>query len=488
MSTPTGSWVSTRRTRIVIAADFEGIDDPPTTGQNAPISGTTRHHQRRVASRGCYVRRHDLRRLSRRQPRGQRRPRLPPALGLDPAGRDGRHDPVRRPRPDRRSVRRRPRRSPGLGPCPNRRPRSTPTRTSSSPPAPASSRAGVLTTARGRTSPIRSTQSRTRRPTAPSPAPAPRGSPGFNAPPPNNPPVAAAEGLLDSEEHTNWSSPLRASSATTPTPTATADRRPRGRCRARHPDARTRTEDSRTTPTPATTVPTASPTRPTTEQMTRIPSPCRWWSATSGSPSMAARTLATGRPGQAGPPAVHHRDLVQADRTGRRQHDRQRRDHQPRPAPDPRCRAGRGLERRRQLDPGYRHDEPGIRDRGRLRRDRRPAHDRPERPDQRHDAHHRQRCWHHAAATFDGTTFAVYLDGNLEASVDPGFHPRWDSIQPVAMGAMIQSGTLGPTAGRFEGVLDEARVWDHARIGDRHHRQHEPRAHLRHRPRRALGS
>ena len=71
--------------------------------------------------------------------------------------------------------------------------------------------------------------------------------------------------------------------------------------------------------------------------------------------------------------------------------------------------------------------------------------------------------WHHAAATFDGTTWSVYLDGNLEASVDPGFHPRWDSIQPVALGAMIQSGALGPTAGRFDGVIDEARVWDHAR-------------------------
>ena len=27
--------------------------------------------------------------------------------------------------------------------------------------------------------------------------------------------------------------------------------------------------------------------------------------------------------------------------------------------------------------------------------------------------------WHHAAATFDGTTFAVYLDGNLEARSTP---------------------------------------------------------------------
>ena len=72
--------------------------------------------------------------------------------------------------------------------------------------------------------------------------------------------------------------------------------------------------------------------------------------------------------------------------------------------------------------------------------------------------------WHHAAATFDGTTFAVYLDGNLEASVDPGFHPRDDSAQGVGLGTMIETdGTT--THGRFDGVIDEARVWDHARTG-----------------------
>ena len=72
--------------------------------------------------------------------------------------------------------------------------------------------------------------------------------------------------------------------------------------------------------------------------------------------------------------------------------------------------------------------------------------------------------WHHAAATFDGTTFAVYLDGNLEASGTPGFHPRSDSAQHVALGTMIETdGTT--THGRFDGVLDEARVWNVARSG-----------------------
>ena len=68
--------------------------------------------------------------------------------------------------------------------------------------------------------------------------------------------------------------------------------------------------------------------------------------------------------------------------------------------------------------------------------------------------------WHHAAASFNGTTWAVYLDGNLEASATPGLHPRSDSTQGVALGAMLMStGPFSPTAGRFQGVLDEARVW-----------------------------
>ena len=78
--------------------------------------------------------------------------------------------------------------------------------------------------------------------------------------------------------------------------------------------------------------------------------------------------------------------------------------------------------------------------------------------------------WHHAAATFDGTTWAVYLDGNLEASSTPGYHPRSDSRQGVGLGTMITTddfGNMPSYLGRFEGVIDEARVWDHARtIGE----------------------
>jgi VCBS repeat-containing protein len=69
--------------------------------------------------------------------------------------------------------------------------------------------------------------------------------------------------------------------------------------------------------------------------------------------------------------------------------------------------------------------------------------------------------WHHAAATYDGTTWRLYLDGNLEATLVVGATPRSDTIQKAALGTMLQSN--GTTAnGRFQGVLDEARVWNYA--------------------------
>ncbi|HST14059.1 MAG TPA: LamG-like jellyroll fold domain-containing protein, partial [Gaiellaceae bacterium] len=71
--------------------------------------------------------------------------------------------------------------------------------------------------------------------------------------------------------------------------------------------------------------------------------------------------------------------------------------------------------------------------------------------------------WHHAAATYDGSTWKLYLDGNLETTLAVNQPVRSDSIQRVGLGAMITS--TGTALGRFQGVLDEARVWDHARTG-----------------------
>ncbi|MGD9795053.1 MAG: LamG-like jellyroll fold domain-containing protein, partial [Acidimicrobiia bacterium] len=71
--------------------------------------------------------------------------------------------------------------------------------------------------------------------------------------------------------------------------------------------------------------------------------------------------------------------------------------------------------------------------------------------------------WHHAAATYDGTTWRLYLDGNLEATLAVNATPRADSIQHAAIGTMLNSsGAPGNTA-RFHGIIDEARVWSGAR-------------------------
>jgi hypothetical protein len=70
--------------------------------------------------------------------------------------------------------------------------------------------------------------------------------------------------------------------------------------------------------------------------------------------------------------------------------------------------------------------------------------------------------WHHAAATYDGTTWQLYLDGNLEATLAVGQPCASASIQPAALASSIRSN--GTTAqGYFDGVLDEVRIWDSAR-------------------------
>ncbi|MBX3740394.1 MAG: metallophosphoesterase [Akkermansiaceae bacterium] len=70
--------------------------------------------------------------------------------------------------------------------------------------------------------------------------------------------------------------------------------------------------------------------------------------------------------------------------------------------------------------------------------------------------------WYHAAASFDGSAWKLYLNGNLEAEGDTGNQaPSPDADRNTTYGsAMNASGT---PAGFFLGMMDEVRVWNRAR-------------------------
>ena len=69
--------------------------------------------------------------------------------------------------------------------------------------------------------------------------------------------------------------------------------------------------------------------------------------------------------------------------------------------------------------------------------------------------------WYHAAATYDGTTWKLYLNGNLDQTLVGAFTPRADSIQHAGLGTAFNS--TGVAAGFFKGQMDEARIWNFAR-------------------------
>ena len=74
--------------------------------------------------------------------------------------------------------------------------------------------------------------------------------------------------------------------------------------------------------------------------------------------------------------------------------------------------------------------------------------------------------WHHVAASYDGSTWRLYVDGALQTTLVVGaFTPRFDSIQHAAIGTALNStGGVGTqTQGFFNGAIDEVRIWNYAR-------------------------
>ena len=68
--------------------------------------------------------------------------------------------------------------------------------------------------------------------------------------------------------------------------------------------------------------------------------------------------------------------------------------------------------------------------------------------------------WYHAAATYDGSEWKLYLNGILEANLTVGKVPRYDSIQDNAVGTALTSG--GIPQGYFNGTIDEVAIWEEA--------------------------
>ncbi len=69
--------------------------------------------------------------------------------------------------------------------------------------------------------------------------------------------------------------------------------------------------------------------------------------------------------------------------------------------------------------------------------------------------------WYHAAATYDGNQWRLYLNGVLEAELTVGKAARNDSLQHAALAAALDS--TGAPDGFFAGKLDEVRIWNYAR-------------------------
>jgi hypothetical protein len=69
--------------------------------------------------------------------------------------------------------------------------------------------------------------------------------------------------------------------------------------------------------------------------------------------------------------------------------------------------------------------------------------------------------WYHAAVTFDGQKWKLYLNGVLDGQDSIGVLPQSGSIQHAAIASALTS--TGAAQGYFQGVIDEVRIWNTAR-------------------------
>jgi hypothetical protein len=69
--------------------------------------------------------------------------------------------------------------------------------------------------------------------------------------------------------------------------------------------------------------------------------------------------------------------------------------------------------------------------------------------------------WYHAAATYDGNKWQLFLNGILEGEAAVGKTPRFDSIQHAGLATALNS--TGVVEGYFDGTMDEVRIWNYAR-------------------------